>query len=165
MKKRILCLLLCLSLVALFLTSCGGEQTETAPDFTVYQADEKSVRLSDMRGKPTVVNFWATWCPPCVYELPHFQEAIDTYGDDVNFMMINVDGNGKTDIPTAQTFMAENGYSFPVYFDLSYEASITYGVNAIPMTLWLDAKGQLVHSYNSMLTEEYLVHYIEEIIK
>ncbi len=166
MKKRTICILLSL-LLPLCLLSCGGaanEPEDPAPDFTVTNAQGQGVRLSSLRGRPVVVNFFATWCPPCVHELPYFQAAYEQYGDRVDFMMINVDGSGN-DVATALAFMEENGYSFPVYFDLSYEASLTYGVNAIPMTLWVNAEGELVHAYNSMLTEEYLLHYIDKCIE
>ena len=161
MKKRMICALLCVLLVASVLSACSG----SAPDFTVVDAREQPLMLSEQKGKPVVVNFWATWCSPCVYELPHFAEAYNTYYEDVTFLMINVDGEGYADIPKALSFLEANGYSFPVYFDLSYEASNAYGVTSIPMTLWIDAEGRLVHSRIGMIDEEYLEHYIQEILK
>ena len=162
MAKRVICALLCVLLTVGMCSACGGG---SAPDFTVVDAQERPMRLSTQNGKPVVVNFWATWCSPCVYELPHFQEAYDTYHEDITFLMINVDGEGYNDIPKALSFMEANGYAFPVYFDLSHEASTAYGVTSIPMTLWIDADGHLVHSRTGMINEEYLEHYIQEILK
>jgi thiol-disulfide isomerase/thioredoxin len=165
MNIRIQALLLCLLLLAPFsMVACGGgglNPETAAPDFTVTDAAGNTVHLSDYRGKPVVVNFWATWCPPCVGELPHFNKAIKTYEDRVTFLMVNVDGNGTADIETAFAFMQQNGYDLPLYFDLSYNASYTYGVSSIPMTIWVDEHGNLYNVYVGMLTEEYLTHYID----
>lgn len=69
----------------------------TAPDFPVLDADGNIVRLSDMFGKPVVINFWATWCPPCKRELPDFYRLCREYGDRVVFMMVNLtDGRRDT---------------------------------------------------------------------
>lgn len=69
----------------------------TAPDFPVLDADGNIVRLSDMFGKPVVINFWATWCPPCKRELPDFDRLCREYGDRVVFMMVNLtDGRRDT---------------------------------------------------------------------
>lgn len=161
MTKRVVYTLLCLLLITCTLSACATP----APDFTVVDAREQPIRLSDLRGKPVVVNFWATWCQPCVYELPHFAEAMEMHEEDVTFLMINVDGNGLSDVSTALSFMEANGYDFPVYFDLAYEASYAYGVSAIPMTLWIDRNGNLVHSYTGRIEADYLEYYIQEILK
>ena len=69
----------------------------TAPDFTVLDANGKRIRLSDNFGKPIVINFWATWCPPCKRELPDFDKLCKEYGDKVVFMMVNLtDGRRDT---------------------------------------------------------------------
>ena len=66
------------------------EEVETAPDFTMTDADGSEVSLSDFLGKPIVINFWATWCSPCKSELPTFDAAYATYGEDVQFIMLNL---------------------------------------------------------------------------
>ena len=112
MKKRFSSLLLALVLVLSF-ASCSGEAEETtekptesdeapahthteeeitpdaAPDFTVYNKEGKSVKLSDMKGTPVVLNFWASWCPPCKAEMPDFDEIAKEYSGKVVFMMVN----------------------------------------------------------------------------
>lgn len=74
---------------------CSAEK-KRAPDFVVTDTDGNAVTLSQFFGKPIVLNFWATWCMPCVYELPDFEEAFREYGDRVVFMMIN-QTNGYSD--------------------------------------------------------------------
>lgn len=131
----------------------------TAADFTMTDKDGNTVSLSDYFGKPIVVNFWATWCSPCKSEMPHFEQAYKDYGDEIHFLMVNVgDSYDK-----AYKFAEQNGYTFPVYHDTSYSASYTYNVSSIPMTLFINADGELVKSQIGMMSESALASCIEMI--
>ena len=114
-----------------------------APDFTVYDADGKTVRLSDYFGKPIILNFWASWCGPCKMEMPDFQEKYLEYGEEIQFLMVNATG-GRETINTAKAFLAGTDYTFPVLFDLDSDASMIYGVYSLPTTYFIDAEGYLV---------------------
>lgn len=127
-----------------------------APDFTVYNAAGSEVRLSDLRGKPVVVNFWASWCSPCKSEMPDFEEAFLEYGEDIHFMMVNMTDGGRETLETAKVFVEEMGYTFPVYYDTAYSAAITYGVNTIPASYFIDADGCAVARAAGMLDRETL---------
>jgi thiol-disulfide isomerase/thioredoxin len=122
----------------------AGVMTSNKPagDFTVRDSGGNNVRLSDLRGKPTVVNFWATWCPPCRSEMPHFQTVYEEMKDEVNFMMIDLVGGGETQ-DTAEEYIKSQGFSFPVYYDATGEAAGTYEITAIPTSLFVDAAGNL----------------------
>lgn len=119
-----------------------GETGEdyTAPDFTAYTLTGEAVRLSDYAGKPVVINFWATWCPPCRQELPGFENAWQQYGDDVAFLMVECGGETTEEV---ETFIAEGGYTFPVYVDSDGSGAAAYGINAIPVTALVDGEGKL----------------------
>ena len=62
----------------------------TAPDFTVFDADGNAVKLSDYRGKPVILNFWSTTCPPCRQEMPDLDSAFDKYGKEIQFLIVNL---------------------------------------------------------------------------
>lgn len=133
----------------------------TAPDFTVYDKDGNTVNLSDFRGKPTIINFWASWCYYCVLEMPEFQAKFEELGDEVNFLMINTtDGNQETE-ESANKFLEENGYTFPVYYDKDMMASYVYGAYSLPMTYGIDADGYAVVKANGAISADDLDQIIE----
>ena len=126
--------------------SVNNEETELtlAPDFIMTDKDGNEVSLSDFRGKPVVLNFWASWCGPCKSEMPEFEEAYKTYGDNVHFLMVNLTDGVQETVETAQSFIDSVGYTFPVYFDTQYGGAMNYGVSSIPVTFFLDAEGHAV---------------------
>lgn len=132
-------------------TSNQSEEKIKAPDFTVLDSKGNSVKLSDMLGKPVVVNFWASWCPPCKSEMPEFNEVYQELGEEVAFMMVDlVDGQRETQEKGAQ-YIQEQDFSFPVYFDMQQEAADAYGITAIPTTLFIDKEGYLVTGVQSAI--------------
>ena len=192
MKKTLIALLL---LAALLLTACGetsvkvktpteaptestqptteatdptDPQLQAAPDFTMYMQDGTPVKLSDFRGKPTILNFWASWCGPCKMEMPDLEDAYLEYGDEINFLIVNLtDGTSET-VESASGYIESQGYTFPVYYDTAMGGAFAYGVNAIPVTYFLDADGNLVAYYPGAMTADILqrgismIHLAEE---
>lgn len=119
------------------------ETRTPAPDFTVYDAQGNEVKLSDYLGTPVVINFWATWCPPCKNEMPDFQRAYVKYGYKIQFLMINVATDGDT-VPVVKSFISKKGYTFPVFHDTDFDAADTYNVTEIPTTYFISADGYIV---------------------
>lgn len=122
-----------------------SQQTEDIPiDFTVFDKDGNKVKLSDLKGKPVVLNFWATWCPYCVDEMPEFEKMYKKYGDEVHFMMINSTDGYRETVDIAKEFLSEYEYTFPVYYDLNLEANNAFYVNSLPVTFFINKYGNVV---------------------
>ncbi len=112
-----------------------------APDFTGELMDGTSITLSELQGKPVIINFWATWCGPCVKEMPAFERLKDDFGDKIGIIAVNC----GDDAETVKDFVEENGYTFPVVLDEEYSISMLYPTNSIPYTVVLDAEGKVTH--------------------
>ena len=132
----------------------AAAESAAAPDFTAYDADGNAVQLSDYFGKPLVLNFWASWCGPCKSEMPAFQQAYEQE-DGVQFLLVNMTGGRETQAD-AEALLAQEGYTFPVLFDLDLDAAMTYGVTALPTTYFLDAEGNLVAWAQGAINEQTL---------
>lgn len=136
-----------------------------APDFTVEDMDGNPVSLSDFIGKPVVVNFWASWCGPCKSEMPAFQQAWETYGKQVEFVLVNLTDNNQETVESAKKFLATTEYTFPVYFDTQLSGAMAYGVVGIPATYFIDAQGYVVAGANSALDYDTLAYGIGLIVE
>ena len=113
-----------------------------APDFTVYDPEGKPVKLSELRGKPVVINLWTSWCIYCKQEMPDFEKLYEQYGQDVHFLMVNVTpADTRAD---AEKYIAESGYNFPVYYDTDGSLAENYYSGSVPTTYFLNAKGEAV---------------------
>jgi len=124
-----------------------------AVDFIMLDQDDNEVQLSDFFGKPIVLNFWTTWCPSCVIESPYFELIYQEMGDEVHIIKVNLlDGQRETR-SRVDTFMADNSYTFPLYFDTTGEAAGAYGVRTIPFSVFIDADGYVVGMAQGALDE------------
>ena len=138
--------------------------SELAPDFTLYDIDGNAYKLSDFRGKPVVLNFWASWCGPCKAEMPDFEEACKTYGDQIQFLIVNLtDGSSET-VESASGYIAEQGYTFPVYYDVDMEGAAAYSIYAIPVTYFIDAEGSIRAFNEGMISADVLEGNIQALL-
>ena len=137
---------------------------QLAPDFTVYDGEGNPHKLSDFIGKPVILNFWASWCGPCQMEMPDFEEKYLAYRDDVHFLMVNLTDGSQETVDTASAFIAEKGYTFPVYFDSDMDAAYRYSVSSIPMTCFIDEEGGLVTYRRGVISGEALQNIIDTLL-
>ena len=135
-----------------------------APDFTVYDLEGNPVKLSDFRGQPVILNFWASWCGPCKAEMPDLEEAYLAHGGEIAFLVVNLtDGRNET-VDSASGYIAQQGYTFPVYYDTSLEAVYAYGINSIPMTYFIDGQGNVVDDHLGMISANGLQQGIDALL-
>lgn len=127
-----------------------------APDFTVEDSDGNNVKLSDLEGKPVVLNFWASWCPPCKAEMPEFDKVYAELGDEVTFMMVDMTDGQRETKEKGAAYVNEQGFSFPVYYDTKQEAAYTYGIRSIPTTIFIDSGGYIITGAEGQIDEKIL---------
>lgn len=139
---------------------------QKAKDFTVYDEDSNEVNLSDYIGRPVVVNFWASWCPPCKREMPFFNEMAQKYDEsDVAFLMISLtDGNRET-VDTAKKFIKDNNFDMDILFDKDGDAAYKNNILYIPRTLFIDKDGYVVEDYSGEITKEKLDSQIQSLLQ
>ncbi len=141
----------------------AGQSTALA-NFTVTDRDGAKVRLSDLHDKPVVLNFWASWCPPCKAELPALEAAYLDYGSDIHFMMVDLtDGMRETE-SSARDYIDGQGYTFPIYFDTEGDAAYAYNIMSIPTTYFISADGRIISSQIGMLDEDTLAEKLDELL-
>ena len=113
-----------------------------APNFTFPGLDGKNTSLSDYKGKVVLVNIWATWCPPCVYEMPSMQKLYNEFnGKNFEILAVSIDAAG---IDAAAPFMKKHKLSFPALMDPKGTIKSMYGVTGIPESFIIDKQGVLV---------------------
>ena len=166
--KRILSVLLILLITSLTLASCNPNKDSCQDgftDLTLYAAEGGQTKLSTIfegKGKGMVINFFASWCPPCKAEMPYFQEAYEEYGDDIIFVMVNVTG-WEESFSDGRLYIESQGYTFPVYYDLDNEAPRFYEFDSVPRTVFVDKGATVKYTHAGMITYEQLCAELDKI--
>ena len=131
---------------------------QEASDFEVTLTDGTTFKLSDQRGKAVLVNLWATWCPPCVAEMPDLQKLSEDYAEELVVLGVNV-GDTAED---AAAFMEENGYTYPMYVDADYTLALSmFPSPYIPFTVVIDPNGVVTAIHSGLATYETFQEYVD----
>lgn len=130
-----------------------SESRKAEYNFELIGVDDQRIHFSDFKGKTVFINLWATWCPPCIAEMPDIHDLYEKMGDDVEFVMISVD----EDQEKAKRFVDKKGFTFPVYF-LPSGLPSAYETSSIPSTFVLSPNGKIVveeHGLSKYDTEKF----------
>lgn len=124
----------------------AAQTPQPAPDFELVDLDGALHRLSDYRGKVVVLNFWATWCPPCREQMPIVQKLADdpSLKDDLVILSVNADDVRPDRQAKVETYLNENGYRFTTIMD-DGRALSAYGVSNLPTLFIIDPQGRVAH--------------------
>lgn len=133
------------------------EMGKRAPDFTLLDLEGNETRLSDYSGKLVFLNYWATWCPYCVEEMPDLQKMHEE-NDDLVVIGVNV----RESKEQAQDFMTEGGFDFPVMLDEDGHIASLYLVNAMPSTFFLNSEGIIIGYQPGMMNLEQMEDLLEQ---
>ncbi|MCH8971001.1 MAG: TlpA family protein disulfide reductase [Acidobacteria bacterium] len=152
--------------LVLILAACGGAAT-SAPavpgdraDLPATTSDEFEAHLAGL-DRPAVVNVWASWCLPCRSEAPLLNQASEQYGEEIEFIGVNVTDNQSD----AKAFLAEFGLPFDHFFDRDRQVPNFYGGIGIPITFFFAPNGELVKAHNGILDDRTLALNIDELLK
>jgi thiol-disulfide isomerase/thioredoxin len=114
---------------------------KTVPDFTLAGLEDSKISLSDFRGHYVLLNFWATWCPPCQAELPELQAYYTAYRSK-GFILLGIDV--QEDPTTVSTFLQQRGFDFPVGVDTTGAVHASFGTNSLPLSVLVGPNGELI---------------------
>ncbi|WP_160723452.1 peroxiredoxin family protein [Bacillus sp. USDA818B3_A] len=130
----------------------------SAPDFTLKTLTGDTVKLSDLRGKKVMLNFWATWCPPCKEEMPAMEQFSKQVGNDTVILAVNIDP--QLDV---QGFVDKNKITFPILLDAEDKVNEAYQILSIPTTYFINSKGIIQKKYTGSMKLDVMKKYMQEL--
>ena len=175
-RRRILFIVILLLGTAWTLISADKEGVSTAgkipapqegflaPDFALKTLNGEEIRLSDLRGKVVLLNFWATWCPPCRGEMPAFQEAYTDY-QEKDFIILAVNATRQDNPEDVANFIAKYGLEFPVVLDPAGEVNQLYLVQSLPTSFFIDQEGLVQEMVVGGIAEAMVRSRVEKLLK
>lgn len=155
----VLCFFLTLTAVSANDVKEGLEIGDKAPDFKLNTLEGETMQLSDFRGERVMVNFWATWCPPCREEMPDMERFYQEH--EPNIFSVNLT-DSEMNTKQVERFMQELQLTFPVLLDTEGEVSNLYRIQPIPMTYMIDAEGIIQFKSFGALSYRQMVKQFEQ---
>ena len=162
MSKKLVFSYICVASLLACVVSVGSFakiKADAAPDFVLKSASGKNIRLSELKGRVVMLNFWATWCGPCAEEIPHLNklhDSLDPY--DFELLGINLDEDQSKAIYLAKKLKV----NFPILFDKEKNVSKSFEIDAMPTTIVIDRSGKVRH-VNRGFKKEYVDRYYRQV--
>lgn len=138
----------------------GLTKGDMAPDFTLTTLDGKKVQLSELKGKKVIVNFWATWCPPCKAEMPHMQNFYEDFSDEENVEILAVNLTSEDKEESVQNFVQDYGLTFPIPLDSEGVVGETFQAITIPTSYMIDTKGRIQNKIVGPMDENMIKDFV-----
>ncbi|MDP3148703.1 MAG: TlpA disulfide reductase family protein [Ignavibacteria bacterium] len=149
-------------LIMFMFSNATFAQEKKAPDFSLKSVDGKTVKLSDYKNKIVIIDFWATWCPPCRKGIPDLIELQKEFKKDLVILGISVDSDTKPDVPG---FIKSYGINYTVVYGDQATAKLFGGVSGIPTSFLIDKKGNIVDKHVGLVPKETLANGIKSLLK
>jgi peroxiredoxin len=130
-----------------------------APDFELQNIEGETVKLSNLRGKIVGINFWATWCAPCVYEMPMFQEMYEEFSSDLEFLAINNQESEDVVLP----FIEKMGLTYEVLYDPDAQTALNFQVIGFPTTYFVDREGIIRAVHVGVMNKDQFLGYMDDL--
>ena len=121
-----------------------------APTFEVATLDNQQFQLNEELNRPVVLNFWATWCVPCIIEMPRLEQAYQDYTDD-NLLIVGINAGENPDL--VRQWVAENNINFPIVIDSNQNLETAYEIRGFPTTFFIDRQGQIQRVVRGIVSE------------
>ncbi|ADU29596.1 redoxin domain-containing protein [Evansella cellulosilytica] len=132
---------------------------DIAPDFQLTTLDGDRVKLSDYRGQKIMLNFWATWCPPCRAEMPDMQRAYEE--NDIIILAVNLTET-ESRVENVETFADDFELTFPILLDERTEVADLFAVQPVPTSFMIDTTGRIEHVAIGPMNEDMIIQKINE---
>ncbi|TLS38012.1 redoxin domain-containing protein [Pseudalkalibacillus caeni] len=140
----------------------GIQEGNKAPDFQLTTLKGDTLKLSDLEGKKVLLNFWASWCPPCKAEMPHMQDFYTENKEQVEVVAVNLT-SAESNKGNVQQFAKDYGLTFPIPYDENGEIGATYQAFTIPTSYWIDSNGLIQKKVVGPMSKDMMIKLAESI--
>jgi len=146
-------------------TGKASDKRQMAPEIVLQDLNGQTVKLSDYKGKVVILNFWASWCPPCKAEMPDLDKTANGLSGekDAVLLAVNLTDGVRETTDKAKKYISDNHYTMPVLLDTEGKAANDYGISSIPTTYIIDKQGLIYDHQVGPTSEDKLINYVNKL--